>query len=385
MFKKNWKTKVWQRIAGKCDHLLNSAEPEICPDVATWSSGQGIPCICLAPHIYQEIRALFTDEEMAVAIVDTHREVLSRPQNLVLIEKARVRETLGLVELPDGRVLMEGNWWEPVLKKHPTYRKRMGFQRHNLKGDVYSLLAMWSTSFYHWFHDVLPRLEAALPHLPKGTKFLINENPMRWQLDTLGAFGIREADLEFQPRNARTEVERLWFATPAGQTGFGSKDLLKKVSARLRKHFKTKTQKDRRGLFVSRAKSRCRRFINEAEVFAVLEEYEFTKVFCEDLTISEQIEFFWNASCVMAPHGAGLTNIIFCNAGGLVCELQFPQKLYTNHYWMLAQQFDLFYSRLEARKVDLPSGEYDLEADLMDIENWLKTNAAVAKKAESGR
>jgi capsular polysaccharide biosynthesis protein len=254
----------------------------------------------------------------------------------------------------------------------------MGFQRHNLKGDVYSLLAMWSTSFYHWFHDVLPRLEAAWPYLPMGIKFLINENPTRWQLDTLRAYGISERDLEIQPANARTEVERLWFATPAGQTGFGSRDLLKKVSARLRNHFETKTHKNRRGIFVSRAKSRCRRFTNEPDVLAYLKEHNFEKIFCEDLSISQQIEVFWNASKVLAPHGGGLTNIMFCNTGCVVGELQFPQKLYTNHYWMLAQQFDLFYSRLEARKVDLASGEYDLEANLGVIENWLNANPTMA-------
>lgn len=378
MFKKNWKTKIWQRIAGKCDHLLNSAEPEICPDVATWSSGRGIPCICLAPPIYQEIRALFTNEEMAVASVDTHREVLSRPQNLVLIEKARVRESLGLVELPDGRVLMEGNWWEPVLKKHPTYRKRMGFRRYHLKGDMYSLLAMWSAGFYHWFHDVLPRLEAAWQYLPMGTKFLINENPTRWQLDTLGAYGIRECDLEIQPANARTEIERLWFATPAGQTGFGSRDLLKKVASRLKNYFKTITQGDRHGLFVSRAKSRCRRFTNESEVLVHLQQHNFEKIFCEDLSISQQIEAFWNASKVLAPHGAGLANIMFCQQGTSIGEVHYAETVYNDHYWMLAQQFDLHHSHLGAQKIDLPNGEYDLEANLGDIENWLNSNPTMA-------
>jgi capsular polysaccharide biosynthesis protein len=372
------KIKFWHRIAGKVDRLIRPSDPAICQDVAIWARGRGLPVQHLAGPLYQEIRSFFSNEEMAAAMVDTHRKVLSRPQNLVSIEKARVRETLGLVELPDGRVLLEGNWWEPLLRQHPTYRKRIGFLKHKLSGDVFSLLAMWSTSFYHWLHDVLPRLEAAWPYLPAGTKFLINENPTRWQLDTLGAYGIFERDLEIQPSNSRTEIERLWFATPAGQTGFGSRDLLKKVSSRLRKYFKTKSHKNRGGLFVSRAKARSRRLINDAEVVAILEKYEFTNVFCEDLTISEQIEFFWNASCVIAPHGAGLTNIIFCNAGGLVCELQFAQKLYTNHYWMLAQQFDLFYSRLEARKVDLANGEYDLEANLGDIENWLNANPRIA-------
>ena len=370
--------KIWQKISGKVNLLLNSAEPEICIDVSTWGAKRWAPVRELARPLYHEVRSFFPNEKMAVAMVDTHREVLSRPQNLVLIEKAKVRETLGLVELPDGRVLMEGNWWEPVLKTHPTYRKRFGFRRHHLKGDMYSLLAMWSTSFYHWFHDVLPRLEAAWPYLPMGTKFLINENPTRWQLDTLRAYGISERDLEIQPAKARTEIERLWFATPAGQTGFGSLDLLKKVSLRLRAHFETKTQKNRCGLFVSRAQSRCRRFTNEPEVLAILKEYEFTKVFCEDLSISEQIEIFWNASCVLAPHGAGLANIMFCQKGASIGEVHYAETVYNDHYWMLAQQFDLHHSHLGAQKIDLLNGEYDLEANLGDIESWLKANPPIA-------
>jgi capsular polysaccharide biosynthesis protein len=372
--------RIIKKGASKILRIINSAAPEICRDVSLWAAERGLFVQEIAKPVYMENRSYFSNEEMAVAMVDTHREVLSRPQNLVLIEKARVRETLGLVELPDGRVLMEGNWWEPLLRQHPTYRKRIGFLKHKLRGDVFSLLAMWSTSFYHWLHDVLPRLEAALPHLPKGTKFLINENPTRWQFDTLRAYGISERDLEIQPANARTEVERLWFATPAGQTGFGSRDLLKKVSVRLRAHFETKTQKNRCGLFVSRAQSRCRRFTNEPEVLAILKEYEFTKVFCEDLSISEQIEIFWNASKVLAPHGAGLTNIMFCQQGASIGEVHYAETVYNDHYWMLAQQFELPHSHLGSKKIDLSNGEYDLEANLGDIEKWLAGKAQGARR-----
>lgn len=273
---------------------------------------------------------------------------------------------------------MEGNWWEPLLRQHPTYRKRIGFLKHKLRGDVFSLLAMWSTSFYHWIHDVLPRLEAALAHLPVGTKFLINDNPTRWQLDTLGAYGISERDLEIQPAKARTEIERLWFATPAGQTGFGSRDLLEKVSSRLRKHFNIQTHKDRCGIFVSRAKSRCRRFTNESEVLIILEKYKFQKVFCEDLTIAEQIGLFWNAGRVLAPHGAGLANMVFCQSKTLIGEVHYAETVYTNHYWMLAQQFELSHTHLGAQKIDLLNGEHDLEANLGDVESWLKANPPMA-------
>jgi hypothetical protein len=360
-----------KQIAKKIACFVNNAQPEICPDVAVWASKQGIPVIRLADPLYHEVRSFFSSEEMAVAMVDTHREVLSRPQSLVLIEGARIRETLGLVELPDRRVLLEGNWWLPSLKEHPTYKKRIGFKRHQISGDVYSLLAMWSTSYYHWFHDVLPRLEVALPHLPNGTRFLINDCPAAWQLDTLAAYGIKGEDLEIQPSDSRTKIERLWFATPAGQTGFGSQGLLKKVSDRLRSHFRTPTEESLCGLYVSRSQSRCRRVVNEGELLAEMSAENFKKVHCEDLSIKEQISLFWNARWVLAPHGAGLTNIMFCRSGTGVGEVHYAETVYNDHYWMLAQQLGLRHSHLGAKKLDLPDGQYDLEADVVTAAKWL--------------
>jgi len=370
-----------KQIAEKIAYFVNNAQPEICSDVAAWATDHSRPVVRLADPLYHEVRSFFSNEEMAAAMVDTHREVLSRPQSLVSIEGARIRETLGLVELPDRRVLLEGNWWLPSLKEHPTYKKRIGFKRHQIAGDVYSLLAMWSTSYYHWFHDVLPRLEASLPHFPKGIKFLINERPAAWQLDTLAAYGIKGEDLEIQPADARTRIERLWFATPAGQTGFGSMALLKKVSNRLRSHFGTRTEESGSGLYVSRSKSRCRRIVNEDELLANLPTHRFQKVYCEDLSIKEQVALFWNAAWVLAPHGAGLTNIMFCRHGTGVGEIHYAETVYNDHYWMLAQQFGLAHTHLGARKIDLPNGQYDLEADLIAVEKWGR-GAEKVEKAE---
>jgi hypothetical protein len=372
-----------QKLTKKIAYFVNNAQPEICSDVAVWALEHGIPAVRLADPIFHEVRSLFSDEEMAVAMVDTHREVLSRPQSLVLIERAIIRETLGLVELPDGQVLLEGNWWLPSLKEHPTYKKRIGFKRHQISGDVYSLLAMWSTSYYHWFHDVLPRLEAALPLLPDGIKFLINERSEAWQLDTLAAYGIKGEDLEIQPSDARTKIERLWFSTPAGQTGFGSQGLLKKVSTRLRSHFGTPTEESPCGLYVSRFQSRCRRVVNEGELLAEIPAEHFKKVHCEDFTIQEQIALFWNARWVLAPHGAGLTNIMYCRPSTPVGEIHYAETVYNDHYWMLAQQFALRHSHLGARKIELPDGQYDLEADLMAVEKWMR-RAEEEEKAKSG-
>ena len=39
------------------------------------------------------------------------------------------------------------------------------------------------------------------------------------------------------------------------------------------------------------------------------------------LTLTEQIRVFREASVVVGPHGAGLTNIVFCEPGTIVYEL----------------------------------------------------------------
>ena len=40
-----------------------------------------------------------------------------------------------------------------------------------------------------------------------------------------------------------------------------------------------------------------------------------------DFSVSEQITFFKSAAIIVAPHGAGLTNLMFCDSNQIVFEL----------------------------------------------------------------
>ena len=191
-------------------------------DVAAWANKRGCLVKPLHPPVIDEVRPYVNDDRAAREEFTKHRDALERAQTLVTIEDATIRDAVGFVELPDGQICYEGNWWLPYLQNHPVYKRRFAPKRRRLSGNIYSLLSLWSSEFYHWFHDVLPRLETALPHLPLDTKFLINSNPTGWQLDSLIAFGIGSDRLEIQPDVAHTRVERLWFATPVGHSSFGS-------------------------------------------------------------------------------------------------------------------------------------------------------------------
>lgn len=100
-----------------------------------------------------------------------------------------------------------------------------------------------------------------------------------------------------------------------------------------------------RRVFISRERSRGRRITNETALWAMLEPRGFEKVFMEDLAFPDQVALMQQTRVLLAPHGAGLTNMLFCLEGGHVVELAdpgFPNPNFYNlasglglHYWLL--------------------------------------------------
>lgn len=88
-------------------------------------------------------------------------------------------------------------------------------------------------------------------------------------------------------------------------------------------------------IYVSRENARRRRVANEAELWACLQARGFVKVRLEELSWAEQIAVFRQAKAIVAPHGAGLANVIFCTAGTRVVE--FFNRAYVNGlFWRIA-------------------------------------------------
>ena len=74
-------------------------------------------------------------------------------------------------------------------------------------------------------------------------------------------------------------------------------------------------------IYVSRADTKKRPVVNERETEASLAGMGFRIVVPGTLPLSEQITIFRAARLVVGPHGAGLTNIAFCQRPTRVLEL----------------------------------------------------------------
>lgn len=78
-----------------------------------------------------------------------------------------------------------------------------------------------------------------------------------------------------------------------------------------------------RVLYVSRAKAASRQVANEAQLLDVIREVWPTceVIFAEDLSFMEQLELYRSARIVIGPHGAGFTNLLFCQPGATIVEI----------------------------------------------------------------
>jgi hypothetical protein len=100
-----------------------------------------------------------------------------------------------------------------------------------------------------------------------------------------------------------------------------------------------------RRIYISRQKCHYRKLRNEAEFQPWLKENGFETIFLEDLSLDQQIGTMQSAKIVLGVHGAGFANVLFCQPGTRVIEIQDPEDP-NPHFYALAALLGLDYCLL---------------------------------------
>lgn len=275
--------------------------------------------------------------------IDNNRRSWSPGQNAVglnarhlsIITKPKLLNSNGFIQLNSGIFIRDTYWEDSQLYdtiKNQSIKSLMAKllikRAIQLKGEWYSMLLYYSRGFFHWFCDVLPCLYKVQELLPKDISYIIHENPPGWMQDSLEFMGISlENCYEFnfqRPLN----LEHLYFTPPVAMTGDHDPDALRWVRHKILEGAKIDPfPKPKLRLYISRSKAKCRRIINEEKLLKKLLPYNFQLVHPETLSLRQQIDIFSQAEWIVAPHGAGLTNILYATAGAKVLEFFEPSIL----------------------------------------------------------
>jgi hypothetical protein len=95
-------------------------------------------------------------------------------------------------------------------------------------------------------------------------------------------------------------------------------------------------------IYISRSDSRNRPLVNEDALMGFLSDLGFRILVLSKLSLTEQISAFASAKLIVAPHGAGLTNLVFSKATCKVYELS-PDHYVNSCFVNLAQMGGIEY------------------------------------------
>lgn len=163
-----------------------------------------------------------------------------------------------------------------------------------------------------------------------------------FQTQTLKAFGV-PFDRVLQPYSGmHLEAEELLVLSSSFP------NLCREVGAELIQRIGATNSPATSGrIFINRRGSR--KPTNVEEFKQLLHRFGFEEHYLEDYSLPRQAELFRQAEAVVAMHGAGLTNTVFCASGTLVVELM-PEGRYQPCYPVLSRLCDLRHYLVSAQR-----------------------------------
>ena len=193
-------------------------------------------------------------------------------------------------------------------------------------------------SYYHWCLDVFARfflLQKIGIHLP-DYQIVIDYAGMPYEKELLASLGISCEQVIANHPSFACETEELVipaFTNPTLSPEVWSYD--REAVNFLRKLMVPQVSSaPKRKLYVSRRDSK-RSISNENELIAFLKKEGFEVVTLSNLTVRDQARLFYESEIIIAPHGAGLTNIIYTHPDTRVVEILSGGFFYL-YFWRLA-------------------------------------------------
>lgn len=238
------------------------------------------------------------------------------------------------------------NYTEQFGLKDMHRHKLFTFRMHkclpsisHFDAKVASLTVDGQWNYYHWLFDVLPKIYL-LKQKGISPDFYYADYQKPFQKESLTLLGITEEKV--LPAHMHPTIQ----ATSLVVTSFPCMEGIARWGVTfIRNSFlpHAKPTNVAKKIFISRKNAAYRQFINEEELIPFLLEQGFTIVQCETLAFTEQIALFQSADFILAPHGAGLANLVFCRPGTKVIEL-FPPRFVCHCYWALSHLVDIDYT-----------------------------------------
>ncbi len=350
------------RLAGpvrKIARRIYSVHPPVVEDLAGWCRARGLDVWVISPP-HELVR-----RSPPSLGTDTHPSFERRitksigERFLARLPSAALWGESGLVVLPGGEFAAEAVYGLNLLEIDPGYRAPMPSRRVEKSGDYFTLVGKFSnaSNYYHWIHDCLLRLHGVEDRLPVDVRYVVPPLSHAYKRETLHLLGLHEEQLLTFQGEEVWEVERLWFASMP-PSGAEVPEAVEWLRQRIFSAVGIGNPEPCRRFYISRNRARHARVLNESGLTPILDAHGFEIVETDEMSISEQARLFSQAEAIVAPHGAGQTNMIFADNRCKNLELLEPRWASEGHayvFWTLAETLGQSFTYLVTDSVPNPN------------------------------
>lgn len=262
---------------------------------------------------------LFVTKQRRVSVADPYT-IVRNPPTITRLKDKVIEKTRVLFGY--SAALFEG----PHMVTYPNHVIRIKTRDTAGSLNIINVYMKWGEGYYHFLTEVLPSvLEIDRPATTihcHGSAFAI---PIfRW-------FGLENPVVFTKPPTIR--VNKI-YEQPYIECGNPS---LQKIEALRKIILKKVTFTRAKGILIKRKES-YRQILNHNAVFEFLKSTrpDLEWVCFESLSFSETVILFSQASLIVAPHGAGLTNMLFSGPDTTILECM-PVENPNLCYWHLSE------------------------------------------------
>jgi hypothetical protein len=335
------------------------------PSVRDWITTEG--------QNRQHVHILYNKERIHMSKASGIENSLEWDQ---LINQMEIPEQF-IVDIPQGHYWGEyhgavmtsnykiiGDISREIFYYYVFQNKKLPFPEY-MDGRIAVLYSYLGTNYFHYMFDVAARI-----HLLQKSNLPIDQYVVDTQLpfqdEMLTLLGI-EKEKRIQ-MNSTLFLKARHLIIPSYNIKDGM--IPRWVCDFLRREllFNRKVEKIQgyERIYISREKATRRKVKNEDEVMELLQPFGFKRVYLEQEPLVRKIEIFHSARVIVAPHGAGLANLIFCNPGTKVVEF-FNSAWMRPSFRLISQYVGLDYYYFFGQESSVPYQAKDYKRLLDDI------------------
>ena len=213
--------------------------------------------------------------------------------------------------------------------------------REVIKGEV---TVLSNRSYWHWLIDDLPRFLLVHERTP-AINVLVHPNSRSYVRDALKM--IKPSRVTYA---SVASVESIRFMSVGNVESFPSLRDIKTLKVFAERFIPQSAEFEGAKIFVSRRFAPSR---NSRELYyeRLARESNFQILYCENISLEEQIKIFSSASIIVAANGAGFANVVWCNPGARIYEI-------SDHTWEsdcvrdLCAQLKLYYRKTHYSQIE---------------------------------